>query len=434
LIDLSGIGKKGLSKIDGILIRELLNNEFYFVVSDGVILEKVLILGAGPYQLSAIQKAVKMGLYVITLDYCPDNIGHRFSHQFVNCSTTDKEGVLKAAKDNQVDAICTFSSDIAVNSVAYVCESLQLLGPSNEVAVNLTQKNLFRQLLKNNALSTPNFISGDSWCEIKQSVSKLKYPLIYKPVDTSGSRGISKIEQPDLPAEKIAFIKAKEMSRSGKVCIEEFIEGIEVGGDGILINGHFAFIAITTKYLTGFVVVGHSLPTSLNEVDQKRVTEQLERVCVAAGYLNGPLNFDVMVTRDQIYVLEMSPRNGGNGIASIIELSKGVDVEQNTILMALNREPQIHQERLMERHVGSLVFGSTIGGVIKKMATFDELKNRVPQVLYYFQNKTIGQSVDAFVDNSKMLGFVIFSWDSSDTYSMIADRVKNSLQLEIQPL
>lgn len=75
--------------------------------------KKLMILGAGVSQLDAIRKAVELGFYVITVDYLPDNIGHKFSHQFVNCSTVDKEGILKIARDLSIDGIVTFASDVA---------------------------------------------------------------------------------------------------------------------------------------------------------------------------------------------------------------------------------------------------------------------------------------------------------------------------------
>jgi biotin carboxylase len=199
--------------------------------------KRLMILGAGPFQAPAIRKAVELGCYVITVDYIPRNVGNLYGHQYVNCSTTDKESVLRAAIDLNIDGICTFSSDVAVPTVSYVSEKLGLPGASSSVAETMATKHRFRKFLKDARISCPRFISGDVFASIAAEIHHLRPPILFKPVDTSGSRGLTRIDQIELQSCKAAFLKAQDFSRSQTVCVEEFVPGVEVGGDAILIDG-----------------------------------------------------------------------------------------------------------------------------------------------------------------------------------------------------
>src|SRR5687767_14008089 len=130
----------------------------------------LLILGAGPFQLSAIRKAVALGYNVITVDYLPENVGHRMAHHSINCSTTDKEGVLRVAADLEVDGIATFPSDVAVPTVGYVNDRLGLPGISGTAATVMTMKHHFPAFLKNAGLDHPNIFIGSCFEELEEGL------------------------------------------------------------------------------------------------------------------------------------------------------------------------------------------------------------------------------------------------------------------------
>lgn len=398
-----------------------------------IFMKKILILGAGPFQLPAIQKAVASGLYVITLDYLPDNVGHRYSHQFVNCSTADMQGVAAAARELGVDGVCTFSSDVAVPSVAYTCQQLGLPGLGLEAAERMAVKHQFRQFQRERGFPHPAFVSGGDYAGVAPRLASLRYPLIFKPVDTSGSRGVRKIEQPDPALEADAFAYALSFSRAGTVCVEEFIDGVEVGGDGILLGGRFALLAVTHKHLAGFVVAGHSLPPAVSPADQARVRAVLEDVCAALGYSDGPLNFDVMVTPEQIVILEMSPRNGGNGIPAVIARATGVDVELATLQIALGETPRVEPYPTMQ-NAGSAIIGSPSDGVLRHMNDLEALRCAVPEVFDFYAAAQPGERVETFDHNGRLLGYALFTWQPPDDYFAVAARVRQALDVQVDPL
>jgi biotin carboxylase len=399
----------------------------------------LMILGAGPFQASGIKKAVKMGYEVTTVDYLPDSIGNQLSHHYVNLSTTDFENVFSAAQRAGINGICTFSSDVAIPTVGYVCDRLGLPGLSFNTARIMSSKHTFRNFQHSEGLNHPIFFSAHSLDELKINLQTIKPPCILKPVDASGSRGISKIASLEHEELIKAFSYAKRHSRSGMVCIEESLEGIEIGGDGFLIDGRFSFVAITQKHMNGFVVTGHSLPTNISQLDQGRVVEELETACTKLNYKNGSLNFDVMVSPKKVVILEMSARNGGNGIPLVINQATGVDLEVLTIRSAMGVKVSLPESAMNGKFptvghcAGSYVFGSTIGGTLTSIATLNEMLENVPEVTHYHLFHKSGDKILPFEHNGNLLGYAVFHFDIGK-YSDTIQRLKSVLNIRISKI
>jgi len=393
---------------------------------------KIMILGAGLHQARAIRKAVDLGYHVITVDYLPDNVGHRFSHAYENISTVDVEGVLRAALRLGIDGICTFSSDVALPSVGRVCDRMGLPGLSREVAEILSNKSRFRSFMRQHGKRTPRFVAGRGDDELREGMRSLRLPVMVKPADSSGSRGITKLETCDGDRALAAFGKARGFSRSGTVCMEEFLEGIEVGGDGILADGRFAFIAITQKYLRNFFVTGHRLPAGISAQDQARVVETLEDCCRTLGYRNGPLNFDVIVDDRHATIIEISGRTGGNGIPAVILRAAGIDVEEVALKAAMGEKIALEERRGPFRGCGSVVFGSAETGVLTRIGSPESLRSRVPGVLELELALREGQSVEAFDRNGCMIGYAVFDCADEGEYAMLSRRIVEALNISVR--
>jgi biotin carboxylase len=395
--------------------------------------KRLMILGAGPFQLPIIQRAVALGCEVITVDYLPDNVGHKLSQRYVNCSTVDRDGVLAGAQDLKIDGICTYSSDVAIPTVAYVASRLGLPAVSVEAGETMATKHRFRAFLRRAGLPHPRFVAGTNFDSVAATLTRLRFPVVFKPVDTSGSRGVIRLGTNDEQSARHAFDRARSFSRSGTVCVEEFIEGIEVGGDAILIDGEIAFIAITHKHLEGFVVRGHSLPTNVSASAQQAVTDALEETCCALGYRTGPLNFDAIVSpNDEVTLLEISPRNGGNGIGAVIERATGVDVAEATIRIALGETPAFPNRGEVRRGCGSYVFGSDRGGHLLQIASAEELRRRVPQVFDVMYAVPIGSPVDRFEHNGNLLGVALFDCADAGHYEQTVHAIEQNLAIVIE--
>ena len=395
--------------------------------------KRLMILGAGPNQVPGIKKAVHLGCKVITVDNLPHSIGHKYSHQYVNCSTVDKEGVLKAAVDHEIDGIVTFASDVAIPTLGYVAEQLGLSGPGQAVAETMANKARFRVFQSENRLNHPKFVLAQRFDEFERKMTEFNSALMFKPVDTSGSRGISMLSKPDPAPCYSAFNYAQGYSRSKTVCIEQYVEGSDVSGDGFLTDGRFLFAVITKKYKRDFVVTGHRIPTDLSEDDQNRVMEEVAKTCTAIGYMNGPLDFDVRIADDHVTVIELSPRVGGNGIPLLIERGTGVDLFSATIQQSLRYDIKLPAKADINRSCGAIIFGSDTEGILGYLSADREIRDAVPEIFEYHLSFKIGDEVPRFTHGGNSLGYAFFDCPPQSTYSSIADRFAKALQLKVQP-
>ena len=392
----------------------------------------LMILGAGPFQVPAIRRAVALGYRVTTVDYLPDNVGHRYSHHSVDCSTVDVEGVYRAARNLQIEGICTFSSDVAVPTVAAVAERLGLPGAGLTAAQIMADKGRFRAFLERAGLDHPRYFVAQDHAQAAAAFARLRLPVIVKPVDTSGSRGMTVLPGLNEAEARCAFAHALAFSRSGHVCVEEFIDAIEVGGDAILSQGRIAFLAITHKHMSGLLVTGHSLPCNIAPADQERVRATLDQTCAALGYRAGPLNFDVMVTPQRVVILEMSPRNGGNGIPAVIECACGVNVEELALRISVGEPLPPLAGKPIQRGAGSFVFGSPHGGRLKAIADEASVRRLVPEVFHFQPFLRAGDSVQPFAHNGNLIGYALFDCRDATEYERLTHAITSALAIEIE--
>lgn len=177
-------------------------------------MKKILLLGGSKQQIPAVECAKRRGYYTILCDYLSDNPGQRVADKFYLESTTDKETILKIAQKEKIDGIVAYASDPAAPTAAYVAEKLGLPTNPYETVRILANKNLFRKFLKNNGFSCPNMEEANSYDELIEKIENLKFPVIIKPVDSSGSKGITKL----INKENLNFYyeKALKFSREKK--------------------------------------------------------------------------------------------------------------------------------------------------------------------------------------------------------------------------
>lgn len=392
---------------------------------------QLLILGAGPNQVPLIRQALARSLRVITLDYLPDNVGHALASASVNCSTVDQEGVLRAACDLRVDGILTFASDVATPTLAYVTQRLGLPGPSPETVKAMVIKDCFREHQRRLGLRGCAFVAGDSPALVEVALGDLQWPVVVKPVDVSGSRGIRVLDtRAEGPLLK-AFEHAREQSRSGRVCIEEWVAGEDVSGDFFLAGGRVVAGMITQKFTDGTVPVGHVLPSPLPSAQQKAVRREIERTCASLGYTEGPLDCDLRVAGDTTTVIEISPRLGGNGIPQLIARCSGTDLIDMAISYALG-ESVAPALAALARQCASLVFGSPRAGILRSIAAPKALRRAVPEIFDLILNRTLGQRVTAFGCSPDMIGCVLFDVPADCSYPEMTARIRAALQIRVE--
>lgn len=306
-------------------------------------MKKLLMLGGAPSQVLAIKKAKEMGHYVITCDYLESNPGHQFSDEYHNVSTIDKEAILELAKSLQIDGIVCYAADSGAPTVAYVAEQLDLPAfPYKSVEI-LSNKDLFRSFLKGNNFNVPQAKGYSTLEEATADIHNFKMPVMIKPIDASGSRGISKIDSLEFLQEKVDY--ALSFSRVKRFIIEEYIEksGYQVGVDCFSVNGSLVFTGIANNHfesrlLNPFLPVGESYPSNIPKHMQNKVHNEIQRLIELLDLKTGPCNVEIQFdNRENVYILDIGVRNSGD-LTQIIKYADEIDLIEYTIKAALGED------------------------------------------------------------------------------------------------
>lgn len=381
--------------------------------------KRVLMLGGTRQQIPVILKAKEMGLYVITCDYLPDNPGHCLGDCYINISTTDKESVFQLAKEEQVDGIICYASDPAAPSAAYAATKLGLSTNPYESVCILTDKEKFRDFLEQHQFATPKAKAFDRFEDLCDHLQQFQYPVMIKPVDSSGSKGVSCYngkEDSGFEYLKHLYEEALLFSRRKKVLVEEFvgIEGYQIAGDGFSVDGELVFSQFGDDHFSKdasnpFVPVAASFPTTLSLDKQEQIRGEIQRLFTLLQMKTGAYNFDIRYFNNKVYLMEIGPRNGGNYIPQLIQYSTGADMVKATIQAALGDE--VHFNRFEnERNCCYYAVFSKKSGFIQELSL--DLEFASQHLLEVYWNKKVGDRADQFTGSDKALGILLLKFES----------------------
>jgi len=295
--------------------------------------KRLMLLGGIRYLLPVIEAAHKQGYYVITADYLPDNIAHKFSDKYVNVSIIDKEAVLKVAQEEQIDGIMSFGVDPGVVSASYVQNKMGLpsFGPFESVVI-LQNKDKFRAFLAENGFNVPWAMSFSDKNDAWESRNKFSYPLIVKPTDSAGSKGCTRVDNEQYLKSAIDY--AFKYSISGHIIIEEFLEkkGCSSDTDSYAENGILKFVSYSaqrfdSKAVNPYTPSAYSWPSTFSKSEELYLTNEIQRLITLLKLKTAVFNIEVRVgINGKPYIMELTPRGGGNRLCEMLRYSTGVDL------------------------------------------------------------------------------------------------------------
>lgn len=380
-------------------------------------MKRILMLGGSTSQIYAIKKAQEMGHYVIICDYYSDNPGQYAADEWYQVSTTDKESVLKLARELKVDAVVCYASDPAAPTAAYVCEKMGFpTSPYRSVKI-LSDKAAFRQFLSEQGFHVPKTYSYVELVDLLRDRRLFDYPVMVKPVDSSGSKGINKVyTEEELEA---AYYDAMRYSRCKKVIVETFIhkKGYQISGDGFSVDGILKFRCFANEFYSDngikeYVPLGECWPSVLDKKTQDRVHAELQRLITSLDMKTGAYNIEVVLDEDDnIYIMELGARNGGSLIPQIIQYATGVDLVEYTIKAALGEDCS---DLVMKEAGGfwsNYMVHSTRTGILREVVLAGEIKDNLVE---YQTDYKEGDEVVAFENSGHALGTMIFRYDSEE--------------------
>lgn len=379
-------------------------------------MKKILILGGSYSQIPAIKAAKEMGHYVITCDNLEDNPGHLIAHEYYKISFTDKEAVLALAKKLKIDGITCVTSEHAATTAAYVAEKMELpTNPYKSIEI-LSNKESYKKFLRDNNFFVPKVKGYNNFEEVQKDFQNFKMPVVIKPVDSSGSRGISKIDSIEFLREKVE--EALLFSREKRFVMEEYIEksGYFITGDGFFVDGKLVFRSFANGHqdqleINPFVPTGISWPYNMPNHIQKKIHDEVQRAWNLLKMNTGPVHFDFIIDKDEnIYLNELVARHGGFLISQVTEYATSTNLFEYTIKAALGEECSGLQVVESKGYWSSYFIHSQRYGVLKKIKIDEELIEN--NLVEYHPLVKDGDSISAFTGGNAALGILILRFSS----------------------
>lgn len=336
--------------------------------------KKLLLLGGLRYLLPVIESAHKQGYYVITADYLPDNIAHKSSDEYHNISIIDKEAVLALARELEIDGIMSFAVDPGVVTAAYVQEQMGLpaFGPYDSVCI-LQNKDKFRNFLTQHGFNVPKAKGFSTVDEAMSETYWYPWPVIVKPTDSAGSKGVTKVNS--LAQLKPALEYAFEHSLSKHVIVEEFIEkqGASSDTDSFSIDGKLKFVSFSAQCFDAEAVnpytpSAYSWPSTMTREEETELTSELQRLLTLLGMRTTIYNIETRIgTNGKPYIMEVSPRGGGNRLAEMLRYATGVDLITASVRAAVGDSVGNIEQKPYNGHWAEVILHAD------KSGTFQEL-------------------------------------------------------------
>jgi biotin carboxylase len=401
-----------------------------------IYMKKILFLGGSIQQIPAIKCAKKQGYFTVLCDYLPDNPGQYYADKFYSVSTTDRENVLELAWREKVDGIVAYASDPAAPTAAYVAERMELpTNPYNSVEL-LTNKSKFRAFLSKHNFHTPKAKGYGSCEEAKKDLDKFKLPVLVKPIDSSGSKGVSKLDDARDLEGQIEY--ALSFSRAKKFIIEEFVEkyGYQVAGDGFSVDGQLVFRCFANDHfnkngVNPFVPISASFPYNMPKGIHKKIHAEIQKLLDLLDMRTGAYNFDIRIDKNEnVYIMEIGPRNGGNYIPQIIKYATGVDLVDYTIRAAMGEDCSDIKMKEPKGYWSYYAVHSTKAGVLKEIRIDENVRRK--NVVESHLNYIIGDKVSAFMGSNSTIGILIMKFPSMNEMLDMMDNAERWINVVVE--
>lgn len=401
-------------------------------------MKKLMLLGGSRYLIPVIKEAHKLGIYVITCDYLPDNDAHKVSDEYRNISIIEKNEVLEAAQQMQIDGIMSFACDPGVVTAAYVAEKMGLpFQGSYQATCILQDKGLFRQFLIDNNFNCPHAKRYTDKKAPFDDIDYFNWPVIVKPVDSAGSKGVKKVDSPDNLAEAIEI--AVEGSHNGAFIVEDFLtfQGFHSSADPFTVNGKLEFVSYSDQlfdqkadnpYTPAYII----WPSSMKKEHQTLLTSETQRLMNLLGMNTGIYNIETCVGNGgKPYIMEVSPRGGGCKIAELQRMAYGVDLIENEVRKAVGMPVKNIKQTKCDGYWCEMVVHARPheSGILQSVWVDDDIRDKYLQVVDLAAKP--GDIVQPFTGANMALGDMFFRFDSREELDRIMGNAQEWLHIDL---
>lgn len=402
-------------------------------------MKKIMLLGGSRYLIPVIEVAHKLGLYVITCDYLPDNVAHQYSDEYCNISIIDKDAVLTCAKKQEIDGIMSFACDPGVVTAAYVAEHMGLPFQGSYESVSILQdKGLFRQFLTDHGFNCPHAKRYEDIEAPFDDIDFFNWPVIVKPSDSAGSKGVTRVDTPDELPEAIQI--AIDGSHNDAFIIEDFLtfDGYHSSADPFTIDGELKFVSYSDQlfdkqadnpYTPALII----WPTSMKQEYQDILTGETQRLMQLLNMKTGIYNIETCVGTDgKPYIMEVSPRGGGCKIAELQRMAYGIDLIENEVRKAVGM-PLIDIEQVeCNGYWCEMVIHAQPGqsGVLREIRIDPEVEKKYVKLVDLSAKP--GDMVLPFTGANMSLGDMFLRFDSREELDEIVGKSSEWLRVVLE--
>ncbi|MGB4610435.1 MAG: ATP-grasp domain-containing protein [Saccharofermentanales bacterium] len=370
-------------------------------------IDKIMILGAGIYQVPLIRKAKELGLKTIVTSIAGDYPGIKEADVFYAIDTTDQIKILEIAEKEKISAIVTAGTDVALQTLAFVADKLGLAGISVESSLLSTNKVMMKQAFKQAGVQTADFRIVQTLAETITATEELGFPCMVKCPDSSGSRGITKVK--GVSEVEQAFHYAQEVARGDLIIVEEFIEGHEIGVDGYFgdQNNHFIYPHDKLTYSTAYtnIPLGHVFPYDADQTVRSEIELQMIKALKALGLKNTFFNSDVLINEKGVFIIEIGARSGATCIPELISYHYGIDYYEQIIRRSLGQTVTLSNEHRADACISNLLYSEKTGIITGIVNEADDLDYVIESQVDY----SVGDSVNEFFSGNYRIGHVVVS-------------------------
>ncbi len=376
-------------------------------------MKKLLVLGAMQMHIPLLKRARERGIYTITCDYIPENAGHQYADEAHYDSTTDFEAVLKLAKELAVDGVMTFNSDPAALTAAYVGEQMCLPNSGYKAVKVMSEKDLFRDFLSKHGFNVPKHKSYTCFTDLLADLNNYTFPILIKPVDSSGSKGVSLVYEPNEAEAKLEY--ALSFSRAKHVIVEEYIknQGPQLHGDGFVKDGKLIFCCLGDHHfnaeINNLVPISTTFPSSHDQGTIEKVEQEVARFIELVNFRQGGINIEARIdSKGKVYLIEVGARNGGNFTPDVIHKATNFNFVDAALSIALGESLPSFSIKATENYA-YLILHSTEEGVLKEIVLSKELEHIIVDKYIYIKK---GELVHSFKGANAAVGVLIVRFEN----------------------
>ena len=398
--------------------------------------KRLLLLGGSRYLLPIIEAAKKLGIYTITCDYLPDNIAHKYSDEYRNVSIIDKDAVLEAARDLKIDGVMSFACDPGVVTAAYVAEQLGLPSCGSYASVCILQnKDKFRKFLTDNGFTVPAAKGYTCVEEALKDTALFHWPVIVKPVDSAGSKGVTRVDD---PAELEASIRyALSFSHSNAFIIEDFIQkkGFSSDTDCFSVDGELKFVSFSSQRFdesaeNPYTPSAYSWPASISREHQQELTGELQRLLRLLGMGTSIYNVETREGVDgKAYIMEVSPRGGGNRLAEMLRYATDVDLVTNAVRAAVGLPTEGVEQKPYDGCWAEIILHSDKAGVFEKLWIAEEIRGNIVEEDLWIEP---GTKVGGFSAANEAVGTLVLKFETEEQLQWVMNDIPNFVKVQLK--